>query len=181
MEEPHRRRHRRHRRMPTFGRQKPSIVGSPLQSVFTFVPIPGLRKSHTLDLSKCQSPAAFHPVAVSVTGHLRRVYEGLRGPGERELSRARFEDFIQKTQRDDKKPSWEFSTTHTSFTFEQFQQCWWSEYSAAKKPLHREDKDLDKPISNYFISSSHNTYIEDGNQFSGIAKAEQYRKVSRPS
>lgn len=164
--------------MPTFGKQRARVVGSPLQSVFTFVPLPGLRRGHTFDLTKCQSPAGFHPVAASVTGHLRRVYQGLKAPGEKELSRKRFEDFIQGTQGDSKKPSWEFSTTCTSFTFEQFVQCWWTEYSAAKKPLHLEDKDLDMPISNYFISSSHNTYIEDGNQFSGTAKAQQYRKVS---
>lgn len=171
-------RHRGHRRMPTFGKQRTRVVGSPLQNVFTFVPIPGLRKNHTLELGKCQSPAGFHPVAVSVTGHLRRIYDGLKGPGEAELSRERFENFIRDTQVDNKKPSWEFSTKCTSFTFEQFEQHWWTEYSAAKKAVYRDDKDLDMPISNYFISSSHNTYIEDGNQFSGIAKADQYRKVS---
>lgn len=164
--------------MPTFGKQRTSVVGSPLQTVFTFAPIPGLRRGHTHDLDKCLSPAGFHPVTEGVTGHLRRVYEGLRGHGETELSRAGFEDFIHKTQRDDKKPSWHLSTKCESFTFEQFEQYWWTEYSTAKKPLHRDDKDLDMPISNYFISSSHNTYIEDGNQFSGIAKADQYRKVS---
>lgn len=164
--------------MPTFGKQRTRIVGSPLQSVFTFVPIPGLRRGHTLDLTKYQSPAGLHPIAPSVKGHLRRIYNGLKGPGEKKLSRERFEDFIQRTQGDQKKPTWEFSTACTSFTFEEFEECWWKEYSAAKKPIYPEDKDLDMPISNYFISSSHNTYIEDGNQFSGSAKADQYRKVS---
>lgn len=164
--------------MPTFGKQNASVVGSPLHSVFTFAPIPGARRTRTLALDKCLSPAGFHPVTDGVTGHLQRLYDELRGPGEAELSRERFEAFIRETQRDDKTPSWAFSTTCASFTFKQFAQCWWTEYSTAKKPVHREDKDLDMPISNYFISSSHNTYIEDGNQFSGITKADQYQKVS---
>lgn len=163
--------------MPTFGKQRTRIVGSPLQSVFTFVPIP-LRRGCTLDLTKYQSPAGLHPIAPSVKGHLRRIYHELKGPGEKKLSRERFEDFIKRTQGDKQKPTWEPSTACTSFTYEEFEEYWWRKYSAAKKQIHTEDKDLDMPISNYFISSSHNTYIEDGNQFSGSAKAEQYRKVS---
>lgn len=160
--------------MPTFGKQRTRVVGSPLQSVFTFVPIPGLKRSHTLDLTKYQSPAGLHPIAPSLIGHLRRVYEGLKGPGEQELSRERFEAFIQGIQGE---PSWDFSTAPSSFTYQDFEEYWWKQCSVAKKPI--QDKDLDMPISNYFISSSHNTYIEDGNQFSGSAKADQYRKVSR--
>lgn len=135
----------------------------------------GLRRSHTLD--KCISPAGLHPNAASVTGHLRRLYDELKG-AEELLSRAKFEGFLLDTQQDQKKPSWAFSSSE-AFTFEQFEQLWWDEYSAAKRPIHPEDKDLDKPISNYFISSSHNTYIEDGNQITGEAKALQYKKVSR--
>lgn len=92
------------------------------------------------------------------------------------LSRAGLEAFLRDVQKDPKPPSCAFSHAE-GFTFEEFIQLWWNEYSPAKKPIFPEDKDLDKPISNYFISSSHNTYIEDGNQITGEAKALQYKKV----
>lgn len=183
--------------MPTWGRSKSSVTSSPLHRTFTrFATAHGLRGGgggggHHYALDKCPSPAGLHPVAPSVMGHLRRLYHERTGSdaavekkkeeeeeGGSLLSRAAFEKFIKEVQRDGKKPSWSFSETHESFTFEQFVQFWWDEYSAAKRPIHPEDKDLDKPISNYFISSSHNTYIEDGNQITGEAKALQYQKVS---
>lgn len=169
--------------MPSFGRQKNKVIGSPFQGVFTgfdVVPIPGVRRGRTLDSAR--SPAGMHPVTPGYKAHLRRLYNELR-KDETKLSREAFEHFILTRQRDNKKPSWGFSQKPecTAFTFEQFVELWWNEYSAAKRPIHAEDKDLDKPISNYFISSSHNTYIEDGNQFSGAADVEQYRKVSCPT
>lgn len=172
-----RRRHRRrhHRRMPTFGKHHGSVTGAPLHSTLTrFATGHGLWRSHTLD--KCLSPAGLHPNAASVRDHLHDLYDRLKG-GDELLSRAKFENFLLDVQKDQKKPSWAFSDSAT-FGFEQFEQLWWAEYSAAKRPIHPDDKDLDKPISNYFINSSHNTYIEDGNQITGEAKALQYKKVS---
>lgn len=199
--------------MPTFGKHRGSVAGSPLHNTLTrFATAHGLRRAYTLD--KCVSPAGLQPVAPAVTAHLRRVFDGLlaedarrRGAGDQQqqkqvvkeeeeektrggpgackskemLSRAGLEEFLRNVQRDPKKPSWSFSTAE-GFSFEDFVQFWWAEYSAAKRPIYPEDKDLDKPISNYFISSSHNTYIEDGNQITGEAKALQYKKVSwKPS
>lgn len=162
--------------MPTFGVGKSTVAGSPLyKTIAHFGTSHVLRRGYTLD--KCASPAGLHPVSDSVTGHLRRLYDELKGPHERELPRDKFEEFLKIVQRDPKLPSWALSEKSLSFTFEQFLNCWWTEYSAAKRTIHREDKDLDKPISNYFISSSHNTYIEDGNQITGEAKALQYKKV----
>ncbi|PSR77933.1 PLC-like phosphodiesterase [Coniella lustricola] len=172
-----RRRHMRHHRMPTFGVHKSSVAGSPLyKTIAHFGTSHVLRKGYTLD--KCASPAGLHPVSDSVTGHLRRLYDELKGPHEKELSRDKFERFLKTVQHDTTPPSWFLSEKTRSFTFEEFLNCWWKEYSAAKRTIHSEDKDLDRPISNYFISSSHNTYIEDGNQFTGEAKALQYKKAS---
>ena len=48
--------------------------------------------------------------------------------------------------------------------------------SHAMKPLGERDLDLSHPISSYFISSSHNTYLS-GNQLYGDASAEAYKNV----
>lgn len=197
---PRRRRRHYHRRMPTFGIHRGTVAGSPLHNTLArFATAHGLRRSYTLD--KCMSPAGLQPVAPGLTAHLRRVYEGLlledsrrkatqqqqeqqeqeqqdeKGDKRKKLSRAGLEEFLRSVQKDAKIASWSLSNAE-GFTFEEFVQLWWGEYSAAKKPIYPEDKDLDKPLSNYFISSSHNTYIEDGNQITGEAKALQYKKVS---
>lgn len=164
----------RYPRMPTIDtNNKSSIERSPLFTAITrFGTSPGLSRGQTLD--KCVSPAGLPPGAESVTKHLQRLYDSLKGPGEEKLSREKFEAFVRDVQKDSKQ----LPTTNEYFTFPEFKCLWWTEFSAAKRPIRPEDKDLDKPISNYFISSSHNTYIEDGNQITGEAKAKQYRKVS---
>ena len=48
--------------------------------------------------------------------------------------------------------------------------------SNAMKPLKGSDLDLTHPLSSYFISSSHNTYLS-GNQVYGDASAEVYKNV----
>ena len=48
--------------------------------------------------------------------------------------------------------------------------------SNAMTPLKESDLDLSYPLSSYFISSSHNTYLS-GNQVYGDASAEVYKDV----
>lgn len=198
--------------MPTFGKHRGNVSGSPLHNSFArFATAHGLhirgphdQSGHALD--KALSPTGLQPVAPGITAHLQRLYEELlRGDGdgaqaqaqgekglrlgrsaekratppseEPMLSRAATEQFVRDVQRDPNVMRWPFAKPD-GLTFQEFVHFWWDEYSAAKRPIHPEGKDLDKPISNYFISSSHNTYIEDGDQFFGEAKALQYKKVS---
>lgn len=163
--------------MPTWGRHKSSIVGSPLEQAIKRFSTAFAAPTTFDALDKCKSPGALPLMAESMTRHLRRLYDDLKGRDE-DLSREKFEAFLSKRQKDPTPPSWIFSHNASHFTFQQFQHYWWHDYSAAKRPIHLEDKDLDKPISNYFINSSHNTYIEDGNQLTGEPKALQYAKVS---
>lgn len=164
--------------MPTWGRHKSSIIGSPLESAIKTFSTAFAAPSSSDALDKCRSPGALPLLSESVTKHMQRLYDELKGRDET-LSRDQFETFLKRTQKDRQLPSWTFSTKASHFTFQDFQHFWWFEHSAAKRALHVEDKDLDKPISNYFISSSHNTYIEDGNQLTGEPKALQYAKVLR--
>lgn len=62
------------------------------------------------------------------------------------------------------------------YTLGDFVYIWLHDYSAALRPIAGK-KDLSKPITNYFISSSHNTYIGLGNQLSGEVSADAYREV----
>lgn len=161
--------------MPTFNKHKNSISQSPLHHTLSTFATAVVRTTQALD--KCLSPDGLQPAAPGIERHLRQAYDSLRGPGEDALSRTRFEEFIRDIQGETREPPWVFST-QDSFSFDRFCGTWWRHYSCAKKPIHLDDKDLEKPISNYFINSSHNTYIWDGNQLTGVAKARQYKKAS---
>jgi phosphatidylinositol phospholipase C, delta len=103
--------------------------------------------------------------------HLRSVYDGLRGSAST-LSREQFETFCRTTQEQDINLS-----KKDEYKFEEFLEVVWHNHGfevMKEKPL--EELDLSKPISNYFISSSHNTYLL-GNQLSSKSSTEAYKNV----
>ncbi|KAI1648327.1 PLC-like phosphodiesterase [Daldinia loculata] len=112
-------------------------------------------------------------LSAAIQRHLRKLYDSLRR-GAPFLSRQAFEDFLEIVQGN-KTPV----LTEERYNFEKFLEVWWLEFGLqAEKPISFEQKDLSKPISNYFISSSHNTYLS-GNQLSGRSTADAYRRVLR--
>ncbi|KAH7628685.1 PLC-like phosphodiesterase [Sordaria sp. MPI-SDFR-AT-0083] len=107
--------------------------------------------------------------------HAVRVWKEACG-GDKVLTHEKFLRFFKRTQG--------VTTTDLPdkdvYTFEEFFWAWSNNKAAwnAVQPLDPNETDLTYPISNYFINSSHNTYLE-GNQLSSKSSAEAYKAVLR--
>jgi len=103
--------------------------------------------------------------------HLKHVYDEVRGK-EPLLTRQQFETWLATVQD---QP---IELEKDEYKCEEFLQVIYVHHGFdALKPVDVAAKDLAKPLSNYFISSSHNTYLS-GNQLSSKSSTEAYRYVS---
>jgi hypothetical protein len=118
------------------------------------------------------SDVAAHQLYLSqpIQDHLRRVYDTLCDREPR-LTYENFVSWLESTQGQ------LMEVPHKeSYLFEEFLAVLYYNdgFEAVKEAM---PKDLSKPISNYFISSSHNTYLS-GNQLSSKSSVDSYKTVS---
>lgn len=101
---------------------------------------------------------------------LNKVYDDLRGQ-QQLLDKEAFALFLTTVQ-EESPPTLE----KEQYAFGEFLWILHDSFSldAMKEAAH---KDLSKPLTNYFINSSHNTYL-DGNQLASTSSPESYTNVS---
>lgn len=108
-------------------------------------------------------------------GYLKGIFNSHAGPDE-QWSAGQIQRFIQKVQQSDEttEPAKRLLAKGDDVDFNSFLQYMTSQDSALTLPW--KECDLSWPLSSYFISSSHNTYLS-GNQLSSASTTEAYTNV----
>jgi phosphatidylinositol phospholipase C delta len=116
-------------------------------------------------------PAHHLYLSHAIQDHLQHVYDELRGH-DHLLSRERLKSWLETIQEQDVS-----DLDRAEYKFEQFMEVVYFNHAfEVTKAIHPEEKDISKPLSNYFISSSHNTYLS-GNQLSSKSSTEAYKNA----
>ncbi|RKF62734.1 1-phosphatidylinositol 4,5-bisphosphate phosphodiesterase 1 [Erysiphe neolycopersici] len=120
-------------------------------------------------------------LTVAIKSHLRAVYDSLvkisKEPTNKTLNQSHFEEWLLNVQRVSSLRAKLCQEKDDGYSFDDWLNALFVHgfLEAQKEP---EPKDLTKTLSNYYISSSHNTYLS-GNQLMSRSKTGAYKNVLR--
>ncbi|KAK8070169.1 PLC-like phosphodiesterase [Apiospora phragmitis] len=107
---------------------------------------------------------------------LRAIFDRHAGP-DRKWNKEQVEAFFHHIQADSNNPQQQPEILDKGgLGFDQFVRYMTSPAAEALAPAPAAQQDLSWPLHSYFVSSSHNTYLE-GNQLTSDASTEAYRTV----
>lgn len=122
-----------------------------------------IERGRNLTLHEPDSLDSLHP---TVDSHLQKIYDALAASSSKDA-------FLQTVQHDSPKDGQLIMNPLVSL--DAFREYMKDAAASAQAPAP--ELDLSAPISDYYISSSHNTYLT-GNQLYGDAAASAYTSVS---
>ncbi|KAJ1335651.1 phosphatidylinositol phospholipase C delta [Microdochium nivale] len=137
-----------------------------------------LQVTRAISLGFFPSPTVVHLggradiyLSAAIQKHLRQTYDSCRKE-QTLVSREQFAKFLEGTQGEVTP-----KLSDDQYTFEKFLELLWLDYGVdATRPSPPAEKDLSRPLSNYFINSSHNTYLW-GSQLFTRGSTNAYRRV----
>ncbi|KAF4999447.1 hypothetical protein FGRMN_2469 [Fusarium graminum] len=109
-----------------------------------------------------------------VSTQLVKLFESLADRPDKTWSKERLSSFIKDIQNDGPSPSVDELLARDSLDLDAFMAWMTSSHGAATTPP--KPQDLSYPLSSYFISSSHNTYLT-GNQLSSDSSTRPYTET----
>lgn len=152
------------KRLPTFLVRNKAPCGNPAFERLINVALLGIHRHDSAESAYLEK----------LSDRLVQAFYDAGGREDRKLSRAAFAFFLTRVQGDRVVGN---PPAREEYTYKEFLEEWTVKYGlGALGALRPEQKDLSKPISNYFISSSHNTYLE-GHQLYSQSSSQIYQKV----
>lgn len=119
--------------------------------------------------SNATAPESFHS---AVDTHLQKIHQSVSA------SNSKLGLFLEKFQQESPEANAGSHASQDPLSLDAFRTYMKDANASAQAPDH--DLDISAPISDYFVSSSHNTYLT-GNQLYSDAAASAYTSVSGSS